>query len=390
MPAPPPIPPALLVLADLVAGFARRAPSARVAVTRAGGILEPEALPPVLRRPVARAVAAASEASRVALPFAKVERALKLEWRRPVGRVLDALEEEPLALTPAAQVHAGVLDGAPVVVKLRRAGVERALRADLAVLDVLGPALSAAFPRLDAGALLRDARELALDEVDLEHEASQQRRAARALRDVAGVRVPAPVAELTTPEVFVMERLPGATLASGARPEDRGAAARALIAAARTLVLEAGFVPVDLRASHVLVAEDGTLGLLGMGVGRPVDRARATSAFGLLAALASEDEERFAAILAEASVLPPAAARASFVPVHALLGPLLGEPCRLDAAALRALIERAGVGASELLPLGQVGSPRPEDLWMARALGQLVAVLSRLEATEDWAALLAS
>ncbi|HEV2812229.1 MAG TPA: AarF/UbiB family protein, partial [Solirubrobacteraceae bacterium] len=265
MPARLDLPPALRTLVDVGLGLVPRAPSARIAIVRAGGILDPAALPPDLREVVERELAEAREAVCEELPRRDVERILRDAWGRPPGKVLDDLDADPLAIRPAAQVHRAELDGTSVAVKVRRPGVERAVRNDLALLDALAGPLRAAFPHLDATTVLRDLRELTLDELDFEHEASQQRRVARALRGIDGIEVPRPHLELCESEVLVSDLLDGTTLADGGRAADPGAAARTLVAAFRAAALDAGLAPIDPRPSHVLVRADGSLGLLGAG-----------------------------------------------------------------------------------------------------------------------------
>jgi hypothetical protein len=383
------LPPAVTALIDVGLGLARRAPSARLAIARAGGILEPEAMTPELAALVEREVTAAREAVCVPLDRKTVEGVLKNAWGQAPAKALDDFDPDPLAVTPAAQVHRGELDGTQVAIKVRRPGVERSVRNDLTLLDVLAAPLRSAFPRLDAVAVLRDAREQALDELDFEHEASTQRRVARALRDVDGVTVPRPHLDLCTGEVLVADFAPGTTLAGGARPDDAGAAAHALVAAVRASVLDAGLAPVDLRSSHVVVGRRGELALLGTGVSRPVDRTRAQDALRALQALASDDTDAFASTVAANGILEEATAREAIPILRDVLGGLLDGPATLDAAAIRDLGERARDHAPALARTAMAAAPHPEDLALGRTLGQLVAVLSRLEAHDDWVTLAA-
>ena len=387
MPAKTDLPPALNALLDVGLGLVRRAPSARLAIVRAGGILEPEALTDRVREVAEAEVEAARASTCVPQAPKDVEQLLKAAWGGAPGKVLDDFEAEPFAVTPAAQVHRGQFDGAPVVIKVRRPGVERSVRNDLALLDVVAGPLGAAFPNLDAGAVLRDLREQALDELDFEHEASTQRRAARALRGVDGVTVPRPLLDLSTSGVLVSERAEGTTLADGGRPADPGAAARALIAAVRTAVLDAGLAPVDLRASHVVIGPGGELALLGMGTSRPVDRERAARALDILDALGSGDAAAFGEHVAAAGVLGADQAGAAHDLLRDIAGPLVEGPAVLDAEAMRDLGVRAWGAAPALAALASAASPHPQDLVLGRMLGQLVAVLSRVGAREDWATL---
>jgi hypothetical protein len=382
------LPPALRALVDVGAALARQAPSSRIAIVRAGGVFDPASLPPQLRADVEREVRAARDAVCEELRFRDVERLLKEAWGRPAAKVLDELDPEPLAVRPAAQVHRGEVGGVAVAVKVRRPGVERAVRTDLALLDALAAPLRAAFPSLDAGAVLRDFRELTLDELDFEHEASQQRRVARAVRDVPGVTVPRPHLELSESGVLVSDLLEGETLADGARPTDPAAAARALVASFRAAALGAGLVPIDPRPSHVLVRPDGSLGLLGAGVARPVDRDRADRALRAFAALAEQGgADAFATLVDDAGVLPSAQARDAHTVLRDVLGDVLDGPARVDVDALLAVGERAIASLPALMSLASAASPQPQDLALARMLGQLVAVLARMEPTDDWVAL---
>jgi predicted unusual protein kinase regulating ubiquinone biosynthesis (AarF/ABC1/UbiB family) len=302
--------------------------------------------------------------------------------------VLDDLDlDAPVAITPLAQVHRGALGGAPVAVKVRRAGLDNAVRADLSLLDALRPPLRGAFPSLDAGMLLRRIREQALDELDLEHEAAQQRAVGRALRDVEGVVVPTTHSELAGGAVLVSGWLDGPTLADH-DPADPSAVAEALVAAHVTAA-RGGLVLIDPRPNHVVLLEDGRVGLLGTGNAVAADRGRLSGLLTLPAALRDADPAPFArAVHAELGLLPDAA---SAHDAHALLRELLGDlvagPARVDGAALETVGARALRRLPEVFALLARGAPDPGDIWLARGMAQLAAVLSVIGAEEDWVAL---
>ena len=267
------------------------------------------------------------------------------------------------------------------------------MRADLMLLDALRPPLAAAFPNLDAGALLAQIRERALDELDFEHEASQQRAVARALRRTAGVEVPGGHSELATPAVVVSDFLDGPTLADG-RPDDPAAVARALVAA-HVEAARAGLLLCDPRPNHVVLRPDGRIGLLGTGAAVAADRAWLRRRLALPAALREADPAVFDAALAADGLLPagreaetPGDAAAAHRLLHETLGDLLTGPAHLDAAAVAGVADRAAERAGTALAIAARARPDPVDVWLLRGGGQLIAVLAGLGATEDWVALL--
>jgi predicted unusual protein kinase regulating ubiquinone biosynthesis (AarF/ABC1/UbiB family) len=302
--------------------------------------------------------------------------------------VLDALDlAAPVAVTPLAQVHRGEVDGAPIAVKVRRPGLDAALRADLALLDALRPPLGVAAPRLDAGRLLAQIREQALDELDLEHEAAQQRVVARALRGRAPVEIPAGHSELAVPGASVSAFLDGPTLAA-TRPADPGAVARALVAA-HVEAARAGLVLCDPRANHVVLRPDGSVGLLGTGAAVAVDRSRLRGWIALAGSVRAANPGAFAAEAAELALLARAEdARAVHGLLREVFSDLVTGPARLDGAALAAVADRALPRAGTAVALAARARPEPHDVWLGRGGGQLLAVLAGLGAREDWLALL--
>ena len=381
-------PRALSALLDAGLSLLRKSSSGRAAIARLDGLVDPAMLPAPLRAPLRRELDAAVAAACEPLALDRVRKELRGAWRRAPEKMLDELDPEPMAVTPGAQVHRGVLDGAPVAVKVRRPGLEGAVRSDLGLIDALALPLARLLPAADPGVLLRELRSRVLDELDLEHEASTQRLVARALRRVPGVTVPAIHGALCTPEVLVADLLEGPTLADpDAAPADPAALARALITVHLGLPRGAGLALADPRPNHVVLCPDGTVGLLGTGAARAVDRERVGPALDALAALRDDDAGAFAAAAVALGALPEAAARAAYPVLAGLLGDLVRGPARLDAAVVAEHLERARAAVGPLVEAAAQVHPDPADLWPLRGLGQLGLLLARLELTDDWAQL---
>jgi hypothetical protein len=362
------LPPALSALLDAGTALVRRSSSGRVALTRALQLLPED----IRRTPVAVPDPVA---------FKDVEKLLKSAWGRPATKALADLEREPLHVGAAAQVHRGeTQDGDIVALKVLRPGLAAAVRNDLALLDLLAAPLGQVFGAMDAGPILRAVREMALDELDLEHEASNQRQARRLLRAVDGLVVPVPDLELSTPGVLVTEFVEGSAQA--------GAEAAPVLVAAHLAAARGGLVLTDPRPSHVLTRADGTVVLLGTGAARPFPRERLNAYLSALTALRSEDQDAFAATLSnDINLLPPTDALKAYALVAIVADGALTQPTRLDSSLLldveRRALEHVGAG----LALAATVTPDPADLALARSLGQLAATLAHLGATEDWGAL---
>jgi hypothetical protein len=382
----PALPPALRSLLEAGGGLVRRSASGRVGLGRAAALVPADAVPAVLSD-LPGELEAARAAAAAPIAFKDVEKVLKSAWGKAPGKVLDDLEREPVAITPSAQVHRGERDGVAVAIKVLRPGLASAVRNDLALLDVLSAPLRQVFGAIDAGTILREIRETALDELDLEHEASTQRQVRRALRGVEDLTVPAPDMELSGEAVLVTEWLDGPTLGA-AQPGDPAAVARTLVAA-HVAAARAGLVLTDPRPGHVVLLDAGGVGLLGAGVARPVDRDRVAAALDVLVAWRAGDQDAFAAIVADRlGLLPAADAIKAYGLAAVVLGDVLSGEAHLDGPALAAIGGRALEHLTAALTLAAVVTPHAHDLAVARSIGQLASVLSRLAATEDWGGLM--
>ena len=84
---------------------------------------------------------------------------------------------------------------------------------------------------------------------------------------------------------------------------------------------------------------------------------------------------------------PPSTAPPRYLALHALAEHAEPGPSRLDSDAVCAARDRALARPDDLAALLVAGTLPPTDLWPARGVGQLFAVIARLGATGDWIAL---
>jgi predicted unusual protein kinase regulating ubiquinone biosynthesis (AarF/ABC1/UbiB family) len=361
--------------------IARAAPSGRVALARLAGAIDPAWIPRPWGEQILEELEAARAAALEPIDGKRLERILREAWSVPVADELDELDPDPVAITPGAQVHRGVLDGSPVAIKVLRPGLAASVRQDLVLLEGLVAPLEAAFPKVNARALLREARERVLDELDLEHEAQVQRRFHRALRGHPFLTVPAPMTRLGHENVLVSEWVDGVPLRDA--PDCDAAAARLVAFAIGSA--RAGIIHADLYPEDVLVLGDGRLAILDFGATRTVEAARVQTAAAALEAFVAHDPVALGEALDELGWLPAEhAGTALDLGLHAL-GELAGpEPATLDTDAVLVARERLLRRPEQVVDLALAGALPPEDLWPTRGFGQLFGTIARVGATGPW------
>jgi hypothetical protein len=364
--------------------LAHSARSGRVGLARIEEGLELDWIPRPWGDQIAADLERAAAITREPLELKEVERVLRQAWREKPTALLDELDPDPYAVTPAFQVHRATYDGAPVAIKVARPGLAGTVRADLSLLEALIAPLSAAFPAADAAATMHEIRERLLDELDLETEATIQRRFHRALHGHPFLLVPRPVMDLCHEQVLVAEWISGVPLRDA--PDPNEACARLVVFVLGSA--RSGIVNADPNPDDALVLPDGRLAIVDFGAWCEIAPERVAVGAALLDAVLAEDADGFAQALGELGWLPPDLAPAMLRLVHELLEGLLGPgPVLLDHEAVIAvrdrLVDRAGTVASLL----RAGALPPEDLWPTRAFLLLLSTIARVGATGPWAEL---
>lgn len=206
------------------------------------------------------------------MPDAEVRATVETELGGAVEELFGTFELEPLAAATIAQVHvATLLDGRPVVVKVRRGGLSERIAEDTATLAYLAALAEQLAPRLrafDLVGMVREFRESLRRETDLSREGQTIRRFRAALADVDGVWIPDVVPERTTRAVLTLEHSPGIRIDryGEAHPEARPTLARQLATLVLHQVFETGLFHADPHPGNVFVLPDGRLCLHDFGM----------------------------------------------------------------------------------------------------------------------------
>jgi ABC1 atypical kinase-like domain len=361
--------------------LARTARSGRVLLARVADAIDLEWLPQPWGAEIAAELRTAAASAREPLAWRQVERILHDSWGDPPIRKLDDLDQDPVAVTPSAQVHRGILDGAPVALKVLRPGLAASVRQDLALLHALLVPLGAAFPGLDANSVIREFRERVLEELDLEHEAGMQRRFHRAVRRHPFLVIPAPITRLSHEGVLVSEWIDGVPLCEAPDPDQAAAQLVVFVFGA----MHAGLAHADPVPDDLLVLPGGRLAILDFGATRVLRADRAELLRAVFDAFAAGDEEQLGLALENMRTAPAKLGSTAMRVAQHALGELGGSgPSRLDGSAVIAARDRL-LGDPE--PLGELilgGTLAPEDLWPSRGVAQLFGTIARVGATGPW------
>ena len=295
---------------------AASAASARAAMEEAGGVFvklgqllagRSDLLPAEARREFARLheqVGQADPAAVLAL--------LEAELGAPSGDVFASFDTTPVAAASIAQAHPAQLpDGADVIVKIQRPGIDAVVEDDLAITRWMArmahrhTAWGRTYRVVD---LAEEFASALREELDFRIEARNAREAGLALSGQPEVVVPKVYQELSSRRVLILERLEGVALSASPRREDWPEDGRKL----GDLLLRAVVAPMmaglrfhaDPHPGNVRLLADGRIGLLDFGATGRLDAFEQASVVDILLAIRGRDPTLLLDAVRQISTLP--------------------------------------------------------------------------------------
>src|SRR5215510_9420429 len=231
----------------------------------------------------------------------QVERAL---GRSPF-EVFGNVEREPYAAASIAQVHRATLaSGTPVILKIRRPGIEAKVDADLRILERVAHLIEREIPEVgryrpvEVVSQLRGSLER---ELDLAVEARNTERFARSFADDLDILVPRVYWEWTSSTMNVQEHIEGIRGNDLAAIDSAGLDRKALAArgvdAVLKMILVDGFFHADPHPGNVMYLPGNRIALIDFGMVGRLSPARRGRIIGLLAGLAGHDKEAMLEVL---------------------------------------------------------------------------------------------
>jgi len=232
-------------------------------------------------------------------PRAAIAELLEEELESPLDEVFRGFDWQPLAAASIGQVYRAQLpNGAPVVVKVQRPGIDESVRVDLSVLEELGHVIETRTSwgheyRVDD--LVAEFSARLREELDYRIEARNAHAIAATMPAEARIRVPFVYDDLSTSRVLVMEWLDGASVRevdwSGTRIADRVKLADSLLRTFLEQMLQEGVFHADPHPGNVMLLADGQLALIDFGAAGRLDPVQQAALRDLMAGVSRRDAD---------------------------------------------------------------------------------------------------
>jgi ubiquinone biosynthesis protein len=230
-----------------------------------------------------------------------VERALGAD---PATVFVD-LEREPSGAASIAQVHRARLpDGRPVVLKVRRPGIEAKVEADLRLLSHLAQLIESEVVearRYQPTRVVEEFRRSLLRELDLAAEARNIERFARNFRDDPDILIPHVYGQWTSSLMNVQERIDGISGDDLDGIQRAGLDTKRLaqrgVDAVLKMILEDGFFHADPHPGNVIYLPGNRIAMIDFGMAGRLSPERRRQIVDLLSGLARRDTEPMLEVL---------------------------------------------------------------------------------------------
>lgn len=183
----------------------------------------------------------------------------------PIEDKLDDFDETPMASASVAQVHAARLkDGREVVVKVLRPDIERIIRRDVGILQIIAKLANRYWKearRLHPLEVVEDYKRTILDELDLQREAGNASQLRRNWEGSDILFVPEIYWDLTSKNVLVMERIHGTPISDIEALKQQGISMKKLgeqgVEVFFTQVFRDNFFHADMHPGNIFVEPSG-------------------------------------------------------------------------------------------------------------------------------------
>ena len=323
---------------------------------------------------------------------ALAESVVAAELGAPPRELFAEWDPVPIAAASIGQVHRAIaLDGRACAVKVQYPGVAEAIASDLGSAKMVFRALSALFPGLDPAPIVEELRQRLTEELDYEHEASNQRLFADHYRGHPYIIVPEVYGDLSSPRVLTTELVAGATFeeALGWTQEQRNRVAETVYRFSFGSIYRLWAFNGDPHPGNYLFGPDGSVAFLDFGlVKRFTGDEMAQFQRMLTAMVIDHDIPRFRIELVAAGLLPAEApfadAEVEAFFTHFYEFVLIDEPRTFTPEYASAGVKAIFNASGEHAELKKALNVPPSLVVLQRINLGLISLFARLGATANW------
>tara|TARA_X000001036_G_scaffold285655_1_gene265399 strand:+ start:2154 stop:3770 length:1617 start_codon:yes stop_codon:yes gene_type:complete len=206
------------------------------------------------------------------VPWVEIKKEIEREYGSELDSLFSSIEETPIGDGSMAQVHRAVsIDGNNIVLKILRPNIEKTVRSDLEVLEVVASLLNSHGAKLgfDPREVIDTFAEALDNELDLRHEADSTKMLKAMTADETAT-FPEVYPECSTKRILAIEEVNGAELTKWEKQNytqeqrDRIVANGAHAVVRQTL--EIGFFHADPHPGNIFVLEDEKLCFIDCGM----------------------------------------------------------------------------------------------------------------------------
>lgn len=197
-------------------------------------------------------------------------------YEKPVDTIFESIENKPLAAASIAQVHKAVLnddDRTSVVIKVRRPGIEKDIKSDLAVLKTFTELLVnnvdsiRKYRPLD---LIEDFEEAILKEINFKNELNNAERFHNVFKDDQDVVVPKIHRSISNKEILVMDFVQGTKVSKidemGLSKAERKKIAKKGVKIFFKQIMEKGFYHADPHPGNFFILPSQQISFIDFGM----------------------------------------------------------------------------------------------------------------------------
>lgn len=303
-------------------------------------------------------IAELSRLQEAARPFSgeQAQRMIEAALGQPIHDVFLVFEIEPLAAASVAQVHRAQLrDGQDVVVKVLRPGVRTQIDRDMRILFGLTSIATVVAPALrerQAAALVRELWRNLRKETDLQEEARNIRRFARAFAHSQTIFIPNVIDGLSSTQALVQQLSHGRPFGGAELQPQADRLARAFIDFYMEQFFTFGLFHADPHPGNIFVMEDGRLCFHDFGAVGWLDSRSRQALMGFMQGFIHQDADWLTQAAIDLGLLPSSVDRVAVADgVEAILADLAGAPLvDWSIASVMLAVARLGGGAVVLPP----------------------------------------